>query len=98
MSTSADEETRHGEERLSYTMERLIGLLRPDLRDHETTRAAIDVKNTRAVADAVNRLAGVIERASDVATRLSRIGIGLTIVLALAAVVQVVVLIVSLCR
>ena len=98
MSTCADEEARQGKERLSCSMEQLVGFLGPGLGDHERSRAAIDVKNTRAVSDAVNRLAGVIECGSDVAARLSKVGIALTLVLALAAMAQVVVLIVSLCR
>ena len=98
MGTPADEETRHGEERLSYPMERLVGMLGSGLRDRQRTRAAIDVKNTRAAVEAVNRLADVIDSGSRIATRLSKVGIGLTVVLALAALAQVAVLIVSLCR
>ncbi len=87
-----------GRELLEYSEAKLIGLVRDCVPNSGAAQiAALDLKNRQALLGAMDHLSEVIKKDSEATAHLSRVGIWLTVVIALAAIAQVIVMIWSAC-
>ena len=58
--------------------------------DYEKAKIAIEIRLTRELVDSISHLQSSIDKASESSKKLSRVGIGLTVIIAILTVVLVV--------